>query len=100
MNIGGSGGGGGGCGGMNVNLQALQTFHQRCGHRITLSNGNRTASRSVRDFSQALVFSAEPLIDDVLFEVVIERKVGIGKSFLNFHCLSPFVTNVFFVCLF
>ncbi|XP_011290997.1 neuralized-like protein 4 [Musca domestica] len=72
VNIGGSGGGG--CGGMNVNLQALQTFHQRCGHRITLSNGNRTASRSVRDFSQALVFSAEPLIDDVLFEVVIERK--------------------------
>ncbi|XP_013115152.2 neuralized-like protein 4 [Stomoxys calcitrans] len=59
---------------INANLQALQTFHQRCGRRITLSNGNRTASRSVRDFSHALVFSSEPLIDDVLFEVVIERK--------------------------
>ncbi|XP_061386912.1 neuralized-like protein 4 [Musca vetustissima] len=67
-------GGNGVASGMNVNLQALQTFHQRCGRRITLSNGNRTASRSVRDFSHALVFSAEPLIDDVLFEVVIERK--------------------------
>lgn len=72
VNIGGSG-----AAGINVNLQALQTFHQRCGRRITLSNGNRTASRSVRDFSHALVFSSEPLIDDVLFEVVIERKVGV-----------------------
>lgn len=59
-----------------INLQALQTFHHRCGRRITLSNGNRTAARSVRDFSHALVFSAEPLTDDVLFEVVIEKKVG------------------------
>lgn len=59
----------------NVNLRLMQTFHQRCGHRITLSKGNRTATRSVRDFSQALVFSSEPLIDDVLFEVVIEKKV-------------------------
>uniref|UniRef100_W8BLA2 Neuralized-like protein 4 n=1 Tax=Ceratitis capitata TaxID=7213 RepID=W8BLA2_CERCA len=57
-----------------INLQALQTFHQRCGRRITLSNGNRTAARSIRDFSHALVFSAEPLTDDVLFEVVIEKK--------------------------
>lgn len=67
---------GGGAAGISFNLQTLQTFHQRCGRRITLSNGNRTATRSVRDFSHALVFSAEPLIDDVLFEVVIERKVS------------------------
>lgn len=58
----------------HANLQALQMFHQRCGRRITLSNCNRTATRSVRDFSHALVFSDEPLIDDVLFEVVIEKK--------------------------
>lgn len=72
-NIGASGGGGGAAN--NLNLQSLQTFHQRYGRRITLSNGNRTATRSVRDFSHALVFSAEPLIDDVLFEVVIEKEV-------------------------
>uniref|UniRef100_A0A1A9VHQ9 NHR domain-containing protein n=1 Tax=Glossina austeni TaxID=7395 RepID=A0A1A9VHQ9_GLOAU len=55
-------------GATHANLQALQMFHQRCGRRITLSNCNRTAIRSVRDFSHALVFSDEPLIDDVLFE--------------------------------
>lgn len=49
-------------------------FHSRCGRRITLSNNNRRATRSVRDFSHALVFSAEPLEDDCLFEVVIEKK--------------------------
>nr|XP_014096371.1 neuralized-like protein 4 [Bactrocera oleae] len=70
----GSGGIGATAGSNAINLQALQTFHHRCGRRITLSNGNRTAARSVRDFSHALVFSAEPLTDDVLFEVVIEKK--------------------------
>ncbi|XP_055854149.1 neuralized-like protein 4 [Episyrphus balteatus] len=52
----------------------MASFHQRCGRRITLTNNNRTAMRSIRDFSHALVFSAEPLQDDVLFEVVIEEK--------------------------
>lgn len=69
------GGGNGGATATNIHLQSLQTFHQRCGRRITLTNGNRTAKRSVRDFSHALVFSSEPLIDDVIFEVVIEKKV-------------------------
>lgn len=59
----------------NENIHAGQAFHERCGRRITLSNGNRTATRSIRDFSHALVFSAEPLVDDILFEVVIEQKV-------------------------
>ncbi|EDV96611.1 neuralized-like protein 4 [Drosophila grimshawi] len=53
---------------------ALQCFHTRCGRSITLGNGNRSAQRSMRNFSHALVFSAEPLVDDVLFEVVIEKK--------------------------
>ncbi|XP_030373282.1 neuralized-like protein 4 [Scaptodrosophila lebanonensis] len=51
-----------------------QSFHSRCGRSITLHNGNRCAKRSVRDFSHALVFSAKPLADDELFEVVIEKK--------------------------
>lgn len=54
---------------------AMQSFHTRCGRSITLGNGNRSAQRSMRNFSHALVFSAEPLVDDVLFEVVIEKKV-------------------------
>ncbi|XP_017137537.1 neuralized-like protein 4 [Drosophila miranda] len=52
----------------------MQSFHTRCGRSIRLYNGNRSAQRSMRDFSHALVFSAEPLEDDVLFEVVIEKK--------------------------
>lgn len=54
----------------------MQSFHTRCGRSITLGNGNRSAQRSMRNFSHALVFSAEPLVDDVLFEVVIEKKVS------------------------
>ncbi|KRG06622.1 neuralized-like protein 4 isoform X2 [Drosophila mojavensis] len=53
---------------------SMQSFHTRCGRSITLGNGNRSAQRSMRNFSHALVFSAEPLVDDVLFEVVIEKK--------------------------
>jgi len=53
-----------------------QSFHTRCGRSIRLYNNNRMAQRSMRDFSHALVFSAEPLEDDVLFEVVIEKKVS------------------------
>lgn len=55
---------------------SMQSFHTRCGRSITLGNGNRSAQRSMRNFSHALVFSAEPLVDDVLFEVVIEKKVN------------------------
>lgn len=54
----------------------MQAFHSRCGRSIRLYNANRSAQRSMRDFSHALVFSALPLEDDELFEVVIEKKVG------------------------
>ncbi|XP_062133329.1 neuralized-like protein 4 [Drosophila sulfurigaster albostrigata] len=53
---------------------SIQRFHNRCGRSITLWDGNRSAQRLMRNFSHALVFSAEPLVDDVLFEVVIEKK--------------------------
>lgn len=53
---------------------SMQRFHNRCGRSITLWDGNRSAQRLMRNFSHALVFSAEPLVDDVLFEVVIEKK--------------------------
>ncbi|KAH8378831.1 hypothetical protein KR009_001688 [Drosophila setifemur] len=53
----------------------MQAFHPRCGRSIRLYNANRSAQRSMRDFSHALVFSSKPLEDDVLFEVVIEKKV-------------------------
>lgn len=52
------------------------SFHTKCGRRITLTNNNRTATRSISDFNHGLVLSAEPLVDDVLFEVRIDEKVS------------------------
>lgn len=51
-------------------------FHSRCGGCITLSNNNYTASRNITEFNHGLVLSAEPLKDDVLFEVRIDKKVN------------------------
>lgn len=50
-------------------------FHSRCGNRILLSNANRTARRNISYFNNGLVFSADPLPDDILFEVRIDEKV-------------------------
>lgn len=75
-------------------------FHRRCGRRITLINGKKTAVRSVTDFNHAIVFSAEKLQDDVIFEVRIDEKVCffkeyiIGKSMSKsniFNILEPFL---------
>ncbi|XP_055530628.1 neuralized-like protein 4 [Wyeomyia smithii] len=51
------------------------SFHRRCGKRITLANSNRTAMRNISEFNHGLVLSAEPLQDDVLFEVRIDEKI-------------------------
>lgn len=74
----------------------VEMFHRRCGRRITLINGKRTAVRSVTDFNHAIVFSAEKLEDDVMFEVRIDEKVcSIKNSVFVFRCvmltLFPFV---------
>lgn len=67
----------------------MQRFHSRCGRSITLWDGNRSAQRQMRNFSHALVFSAEPLIDDVLFEVVIEKKVCVcNKQYVIICCID------------
>ena len=52
-------------------------FHSRCGELIVLSNGNKTAVRSLasREFNHGLVFSHAPLNDYQIFEVIIETKV-------------------------
>ncbi|CAG9771302.1 unnamed protein product [Ceutorhynchus assimilis] len=51
-------------------------FHYRCGERITLINENTTAIRNDSEFDHGLVITAEPLMNDVLFEVIIDRKVN------------------------
>lgn len=53
----------------------MACFHDRCGERVTLLNENRTAIRDYSEFNHGLVLSAEPLTNDVLFEIKIDQKV-------------------------
>ncbi|XP_014472796.1 PREDICTED: neuralized-like protein 4 isoform X2 [Dinoponera quadriceps] len=57
------------------NNAVCDMFHRRCGYRVTLSNNNRTATRNFSEYNHGLVFSAEPLEDEVLFEVTIDKKM-------------------------
>lgn len=60
---------------INNFVAIMAYFHYRCGERITLINENTTAIRNDSEFDHGLVISAEPLMNDVLFEVIIDRKV-------------------------
>lgn len=55
----------------------MSYFHYRCGERISLINENSTAIRNDRDFDHGIVLTAEPLVNDTLFEIKIDRKVQI-----------------------
>lgn len=54
------------------------TFHSRCGQLVTLSSGNRTASRThaTQEFNHGLVMSGSPLQDNQMFEVRIDKKIN------------------------
>ncbi|KAL4717652.1 hypothetical protein ACJJTC_000801 [Scirpophaga incertulas] len=58
-------------------------FHRRCGDRVTLLNDNSTAVRNFVEFNHGLILSAEPLRDDELFEVCIDRKVNVWNGSLE-----------------
>jgi len=53
------------------------SFHRRCGSMVTVSNNGRTAQRNqpAQEFNNGVVLSAEPIRDNLLFEVKIDRKV-------------------------
>ncbi|XP_005104477.1 neuralized-like protein 4 [Aplysia californica] len=56
----------------------LPSFHTRTGSLVALSNNNRTAQRNhpTQEFNNGVVLSAEPLQDNQVFEVKIDRKVN------------------------
>lgn len=56
--------------------RAMLLFHRRCGERVSLANGHCTAVRNVSEYNFGLVFSAEPLRDDEVFQVRIDKKVS------------------------
>ncbi|RVE42527.1 hypothetical protein evm_012823 [Chilo suppressalis] len=58
-------------------------FHRRCGDRVTLLNDNLTAVRNFVEFNHGLILSAEPLKDDILFEICIDRKVNVWNGSLE-----------------
>ncbi|XP_072930436.1 neuralized-like protein 4 isoform X2 [Epargyreus clarus] len=58
-------------------------FHRRCGDRVTLLHDNTTAVRNFVEFNHGLILSAEPLPDDVIFEVCIDRKVNVWNGSLE-----------------
>lgn len=74
---------------------AYDMFHWRCGHRVTLTNNNRTATRNFSEYNYGLVFSAEPLKDDVLFEVTIDKKVYASPPERERDALAPLASAVF-----
>ncbi|KAE8743975.1 bluestreak [Frankliniella occidentalis] len=53
----------------------MAMFHPRCGRRITLFDDNRTAVRNFSEFNYGLVLSSQPLAENQLFEVRIEKKI-------------------------
>ena len=64
------------------------TFHSRTGTLVALSNNNKTAQRNhpAQEFNNGVVFSAEPLRDNLLFEVKIDKKVGLLLLLLAAAC--------------
>ncbi|KAH9628013.1 hypothetical protein HF086_017988 [Spodoptera exigua] len=58
-------------------------FHRRCGDRVTLLNENSTAVRNFVEFNHGLILSSEPLKDDVIFEVTVDRKVNVWNGSLE-----------------
>ncbi|XP_047543867.1 neuralized-like protein 4 isoform X1 [Vanessa atalanta] len=58
-------------------------FHRRCGDRVTLLHDNTTAVRNFVEFNHGLILSAEPILDDVIFEVCIDRKVNVWNGSLE-----------------
>ena len=57
--------------------EALPKFHERVGSLVQLSNDNRTAQRNhpAQEFNNGVVIGCEPLKEDQLFEVRIDKKV-------------------------
>lgn len=73
-------------------------FHDVCGSLVSLSNLNRTATRNHphQEFNNGLIMSSEPLKDNQLFEVRIDRKVRLGFS-ININPITKWNPNTLFL---
>lgn len=64
-------------------------FHRRCGDRVNLINNNSTAERNFSTYDYGRVLSAEPLKDDEIFEVRVDKKVIISTRSISFNPAKP-----------
>ncbi|XP_077531935.1 neuralized E3 ubiquitin protein ligase 4 isoform X2 [Haemaphysalis longicornis] len=72
---------------------ATNSFHQKKGYLVIISNENRTAQRihPHQEFNNGIVMSAQPLRDNQLFEVRIDKKVSTwsGSIEIGVTALDP-----------
>ncbi|XP_033095414.1 neuralized-like protein 4 [Anneissia japonica] len=71
-------------------------FHRRCGSLIILENENRTARRNLpsAEFDNGLVLSSEPLEDDEIFEIIIDKKVHSWSGSIEIGITSCDISNM------
>lgn len=71
-------------------------FHHKTGTMVTLTNGEKTACRNnpYQEFNNGLVMSSEPLLDDQIFEVRIDKQV----RYLLSNIRGFYQTIIFIIC--
>lgn len=78
-------------------------FHHKTGTMVTLTNGEKTACRNnpYQEFNNGLVMSSEPLLDDQIFEVRIDKQVRylltIFAAFFFFQVYYVLLSTFFIV---
>lgn len=72
----------------------MAAFHQKCGDRVILTNNHKTAVRNFSEFNNGIVLSSEPLSDNSLFQVKIEKAVSLIQHFFLTFCFV--IINKFF----
>ena len=55
------------------------SFHGNCGKQIKLSNNHQTAQRTSSDLGDGIVMSCDPMLTDMLYQVIQTLSVPIGS---------------------
>ena len=75
-------------------------FHSKCGQLVVLSQCGQTASRSLanQEFNHGLILSCEPLQDDRIFEVRLDKKINSWSGSIEVvsQIRSKIIVNVFY----
>ncbi|KAL0277171.1 UNVERIFIED_CONTAM: hypothetical protein PYX00_004538 [Menopon gallinae] len=66
----------------------MAAFHQKCGDRVILTNNNKTALRNCTEFNNGIVLSSEPLLDNQIFQVKIEKAINSWSGSIQIGVIS------------